>query len=158
MWWWQRYFQPNALRYGANDRVPTCALIHPSHLYLLAWARTLDYFSSCGNLLHMCAQEKVNPTYTHLVFTAVVWIGIELTKVPWHWISLPGRPHQTVATGLITCVDRPWASTIPPDPVVTTTVIVEASTQDNFLVVVIFLKLETANECICSTIQFAVTQ
>ena len=26
----------------------------------------------------MCAQEKVNPTYTHLVFTSVVWIGIEL--------------------------------------------------------------------------------
>ena len=75
----------------------------------------------------MCAQEKVNPTYTHLVFTAVVWIGIALRKVPWHSLSLPDLPHQTVATGLILCVDRSGASTIPINTVVTTTVIVEVS-------------------------------
>ena len=71
----------------------------------------------------MCAQEKVNPTYTHLVFTAVVWIGIELTKVSWHSLSLPDRPHQTVATRPILCVDRYGASTIPPNTLVTNIVV-----------------------------------
>ena len=75
----------------------------------------------------MCAQEKVNPTYTHLVFTAVVWIGIELTKVPWHSLSLPDRPHQNEASGPILCVDRYGASTIPSNTLVTTAVIVEVS-------------------------------
>ena len=75
----------------------------------------------------MCAQEKVNPTYTHLVFTAVVWIGIELTKPSWRWISLPGRPYWIVASGPILWVHRPLASTIPRNTVVTNTVVVGMS-------------------------------